>query len=283
MRFVIDNNEVTNILKTTQLTRAQKERLTVVLPPLVWAEAVLGPHRARLYGLLDYGIRFGIDVAQVLRNAATATDAQLRNVDSLVRKGSLTHRRCLYELKTCPPERLLRAREIKDGNLADMDRNYRLFQAACRQARDARSRGGEPGLLKDLPSLDAAIAALGDRLNIPFHAPDDDPAPARTFRELLTSGNVRLENFVRFDMCLNFARTGSWKDKNLNVAGPSGKRDDVPDMTLPLYADAGDIIVTGEKEKKFGRLFRMGDPMKQVRVMLWHDCVTMIRKGLRAT
>ncbi len=276
MRLVIDTNQISEIRRTKVLTPSQKKRITLVLPPLVWAEGVQYQNGRGLRCLLEYNLRFGRDVSDVLSDAATGTDAQLRQVDSLVRKGSTGHRNCLRDLMSCSPERLLRAREIKDDNLADMDHYDGLFRVACKQGCEAKPRGQGIQLIENVCSLEAVIAELGNRLNTPFRAPDDS-APARTTLELLMSGNVRLVNFVRFHLCLILARTGVWKNPKLNFAGPCGKRDDIPDMVLPLYAAEGDVIVTADA--KFRRLFAMVDRMEQIRVMTWHECVTMLRKA----
>jgi hypothetical protein len=103
MHFIIDNNQISDIRKTTQLTPAEKRRITLVLPPLVWAEGVQHVNGRDLRCLLDYNLRFGRDVADVLREAAMVTDAQLRDIDSLVRKGSPKHSDCMRRLKGGAP------------------------------------------------------------------------------------------------------------------------------------------------------------------------------------
>jgi len=45
MRFVIDNNQISEIRRTTAFTPPQKKRITLVLPPLVEAQSILWPVR----------------------------------------------------------------------------------------------------------------------------------------------------------------------------------------------------------------------------------------------
>lgn len=275
MRFVIDNNQISEIRKSTRLTLREKRRITLVLPPLVWAEGVQYENGRGLRCLLEYNLRFGRDISEVLSDAATATDAQLRYVDSLVRKGSAEHKNCLVGLASCTSERLHRARQIKDDNLADMDYYQDLFRNACKQGKEAKVRGHGVQFIENVRSLDAVIHEFREGLNM-LHRHPNDPALARTTLELLTSGNVRIANHVRFHLSLILARTGVWENPMLNFAGPSGKRDDITDMTLPLYAEPGDTIVT--EDKKFERLFRMVDPMGRIRVMTWETCLTELRE-----
>jgi len=61
---------------------------------------------------------------------------------------------------------------------------------------------------------------------------------------------------------------GSWKDHQLNAAPPE-KRDHVPDMSLPIYAKKGNVIVTGDR--LFGRLFRMVDPARHIGATTWGE------------
>lgn len=248
--------------------------MVFVLPPLIWAEA-MQYHPGNLYCLQDYDLRFGKDVAEVLALAAKATDAQLWSLDPLVRRRSAVHKRCLSDLSTCPSWRVEHAKKIKEGNRADMKKIECAAQEILRQDRDALRCNEEPILSRHMDSLDDYMVELKPLLQkTPFRNPEDDPAPARTYWELLMSGNFRITNFVRFLLAITYAKTGAWKDGKLDLRGSSGNRDDIPDMTLPLYAEQGDIIVTGDKT--IARLFRLAEPPRRVRVMTWGECLKYI-------
>ena len=47
MGFVIDNNQISEIRRTTAMTPSQKQRIILVLPPLVEAQSILWPVRRR--------------------------------------------------------------------------------------------------------------------------------------------------------------------------------------------------------------------------------------------
>lgn len=269
MRFVIDNNQLSDIRKTTGLSSDERQRITLILPPLVWAEA--HNERENLHSLLDYNVRFGRDVADVLQDIASTTDVRRRIIDPLVQGGSPAHTQCMRELTLPSPERLLRAGEIKEGNRGDMKRTRVAFSDKRR-----------PELSKNHTSLDTVIAELASDFAItPYCAVGDDPSvPACTFAELLGSGNLRVVNFIRYYLCVYVAYHSAWKEDGIEPtlnSSPPEKQDHVPDMTLPLYAEANDVIVT--KDKRFRRWFQLADVTGTIRVMTWDECLAILDKS----
>ena len=256
MKIIVDNNQISEMRKP--LRQIQKRQITVVLPPFVWAEALL-VDQDYVRCLLEYNLRFGKNVSEVLREAAIATSAQLRMIDPLVRKRSPAHRACVSDLRTCPAERRARAVEINQGNRLDGVRIRAAFADPER-----------PQLSRNIPSLDAAIAELGPFLDAQYTADNDQSAAAPTWRKLLNSRNTGLANFGKYHICLVVSYQQSWQNKRLNAAPPE-KRDQVPDMSLPLYAKDEDIIVTNDQQ--FAKLFRVVDPTNRIRVITWAECV----------
>jgi len=271
MRFIVDNNQISDIRKTTQLARDQKRRITLVLPPLVWAEAVLYHNGKGLSCLADYDLRFGKDIAVVRREFSAIFGNDSEEIDTLIPVGSELHRlglswitNAVYSVKL-----ISRANEIKIGRRSAIDRHF-LEYGAGENSAAIRSGGMGASIKQKYETLDEAID------DSEFDSPEK-----MDFLRMLRSECVPIRNFARLHYCTIVARLGMWLDSRANMTGPSGKRDDGPDTTLPLYARAGDAIVT--QDKKFSRLFRLADPKEQVRVMAWKDCVTMLNEMARTS
>lgn len=270
MRVVLDNNQVAAICRLNSATRAAWRGLIFVLPPLVWAEIVLGPHgRARLAVICKLPIQFGADVPIALRAVAFGTDAQAAVYEPFIRRKSQLDRTMRQAPKK--PTRLLQsiARETKDSNRRCMLRLDRAVRSASKRFRDAQSRGECPVPVNGLETIDDAMAALAAPGSFISYllAPGDRSDAGKTETEAYTSrlkANPYTRRFWQFVITVHVGYANGWKESSLNVS-PSENRDDLTDMTLALYARKGDIILTADR--MFRRAYEHIDPGRTTRIM----------------
>lgn len=75
--------------------------------------------------------------------------------------------------------------------------------------------------------------------------------------------NQYLGRFFRAQLAYALCLSRVWKDQDLNF-DPSPIRDDVTDITLPLYAEDGDVIVTADT--RLAQLVSLIDPQERVKI-----------------
>lgn len=279
VRIVLDTNQVGQICRRG--TSSFLGRLTLVLTPHSWAEILLSPHGAeRLRGISEFPIRFGVEPSIALSTVASGTDAQALSYKPFYPPHSRVHRVWRRALKAVSSILRNEARRIKDANRDGMRHLCEQFQLASKRLKDDRSRGESPHAVKNLVTIENGMQALdapsflvphilGERVN---GGSTKDLEVAASHR-LVT--NPYTNRFLRFLVTLHLGYGDAWADPALNVS-PSPNRDDVADMLLTLYANDGDIIVTGDK--KFRRAYEFMDIQRTVKILTWTECVESLAR-----
>ena len=287
MRCVIDNNQLSSISRSSKrLSRIQKRRITVILPPRVWSEALLGPDPTeRLTCLAEFVLRFGMDYADIISIARNLTGAQLSGFQPIVPGKGRLHRNLLkllrYGASVVTPHACLMKQEVISTNQEITSK----IAAANRQNRDAMSRCEDIIPVADVLSIDHAMQLVGRKHQ--WFALTDDYGSAHQGNCSDCGGivecdhyehlrnNPNLDRFARLVVCRHLGYTNSWRERALNVT-LAGKRDDFTDLTLALYAADGDVILTADG--KFRDAFRYIDPYRKVQIKTWDE---LVKNGMR--
>ena len=283
MRLILDTNQVAELTRPCRLTPQQKRETTLVLPPLVWAEYLLRAHPQRgVMALAQYNVRFGIDVWEALDAVRTLTDAQIRRYEPIVAKKSNAHKKLLADLVNCDPIRIAVAQEIAAQTKLDNAEIATTVRANAKKERDARSRGESVAVIEDIKDIneclrvsrDALVAPGGSMRGTESASAGSSSAP-ESFQALPEAvlDNRYISRFLRIFSAQISAYEDMWENKAFNITA-SENRNDFTDISLALYANDGDIILSNDR--KFRRLFEHCEPQQWVRVMTWHQYLTSV-------
>lgn len=278
MRCAIDANQIAELARPSRLTPEEKREITLALPPLVWEEYLLRSRPQQgLRELASYNIRFGIGVWDALESVRLLTDAQIRGFEPFVPKNSSLQKKLLADLRNCDQSMITLAQENKALRKLDNRQIATTVRANAKNERDARSRGESLALIEDMKDINEclrvsrnAFVGAGEPLLSAESNRATSTDPLESFRPLPDAAleNPYLARFFRMFSAQISAFQGMWANKDLNITA-SENRNDFTDMSLALYANDGDIILTNDA--KFRRLFEHCEPERRVRVMTWQQ------------
>jgi hypothetical protein len=259
MRLIVDANQADPIRFSYKRLPA-KCRPTLVIPYRIWGELLIGSDAdKRRRALAKFPLLYGMDMAAIFDELAQRSEDRIRSFVPIYRQGSLEHER-LHKTFLHPTHDQVRlAYELKaDGEMSRQRVSVNLPQLRKKQkdqANAAKSRGEtleyeEWRNIEDATHhLPRPIAAKsGDTM---FDAVWDNPILRRF---------LRLQAMV----CLGYAQN-VWENPELNRTVKK-KTDDVPDVSLTLYARDGDAILTADGIKE---RMKLADVEKRVEVMAW--------------
>lgn len=279
MRVVIDTNEVASVVRTSGLSALQTQQITVVLPPLVWAEIVLSPyHKQRLSALAEYNLMFGMDLHEVHAHLSCLSEEQIASFDPVISPNSVCHGRLMLSMLQSPDELIDQARRLKNDAAEGMAHMATHIQHLNKNYKDAKSRGQLPAAQK-FDTIDDAMEAIGKGLETKLlHDVTSDggrsmrASSAESLYQAVMS-NMYLGRFMRLLVCVHVGYGHLWMDEKLNI-DPSANRNDYTDMTIGLYAGHGDTIVT--RDTKLGNAIRHIDPQGKTTVKTWEECAASL-------
>lgn len=275
MRVVIDTNEVASFVRTSGLSALQTQQISVVLPPLVWAEIVLSPYYdQRLSALAEYNLMFGMDLHEVHARLSCLSEEQIASFDPVISPNSVRHEKLMLSLLQSPDELIAQARRLKNDAAGGSAHTVARIRGFNKSYKDAKSRG-QLTTAQKFVTIDDAMQAFGKGLETQLvnDVTSDGTRPMRAASaESLyhaVMSNMYLSRFMRLLVCVHVGYGHAWQNENLNI-DPSATRNDHTDMTIGLYAGDGDIIVT--RDKKLRNAIRHIDPQGKLTVKTWEEC-----------
>ena len=247
MRAVVDTNQALKLpSRSTEgdLSQAPSE---IALAPYVLAEVLhRGNPEPTLARLREFDVRYGLEPVEVLETVAKSTETEIVTFEPFAVPGSPSYealKAALYEPSTCHVEW---AREVKS-------RNRNFCSLMFERAKFFRKKLREWDLHKEkFSDLSEVLTKLTFPLSLVVSSISNDPLRKTVVSDegLLYYAVMRNQYLARFFKTilyyvLSFSR--AWRDQNHNF-DPSVKRDDWTDLTLPLYAANGDIIMTADRK-----------------------------------
>jgi hypothetical protein len=238
MRIVIDNNQLLPFLQKMDSSGSERE---VTLAPYVLAEALLHKAQQQVDLLRPFDVLIGLEPSDVLASVAELDE------EGII--GFIPYNPAFTLPTTLTPEDISTARSVKANNRAfaeTMLNCARLFRKLLRDG----------GLKHKFSDFSETLERLGPSFLRPLIFTS---VSNRNFRTVIVSDEKSLYTAVMrnrhlsryFKMILYYVISYSrvWddehKDRNFD---PSAGIDDWTDITLPLYAADGDIILTADRK-----------------------------------
>lgn len=271
MRLVLDMNQVDHVVNSPPTNEFSP---TFVLPALVWAEiARSGEFRRRIDGLAKHDLLFGADVVHFLSALRLMTEVQVKSASPVYRTIGDAHEHLLADfIETSEPfrQRAAKFKEECDRSALELIERGRGYAA---EHHKLKSQGKTLEFVKWSTIDDAEAILLADydatwareTLNLITdngQQPIAAKSEASLFQAIMAHPSIRL--WMRVCITQSFGYYHCWTDQLLN-SQPNGN--DVTDITLPLYARPGDVILTNDQKLK--RTVAHCDMEGPIRVMTW--------------
>lgn len=282
MRIVIDTNSVREIRQEKRLTERRKQQVTIILPPLVWAEVTKGTHyRQDLCALARYDVRFGMDLAHVIWRLSWLAENEITSLEPVFAPNTVQHATLEAVLMEAPDNLVLKADRLRDEaatDASDLATRLRLYR---KQNRDSKSRGQVVRLEPKYSTIEQALerfasgpeSVIGRQIVGSARQRGNGriwvPSTHSFFDAVMK--NPCLRRYFSLVLCFDLGYAKTWSDESLNNIDPSENRNDFTDMSLALYARDGDVIVT--RDKYLAKALRHIDPEGRVGVESWEDCI----------
>ena len=273
-RVVLDANQASPIA-TSVREGSLSCKPNIVLPPLVWAEILLSPYgKERLAAIGKLDVYFGLNISEIFPLILPYLDADdIRGFPAIVPRESPEHQKKLDSLNVCSNEQLTEARNVKKDSHQLARKKIEQLRQKRRAFRDARSRKEE---LTVLPKLTGIKEAMDLYANGPDSVVGQDivseiqsrrvPSNESLFTAVMS--NPQLLRFFRLRLCFDLGYAQMWSDPRLNV-NLSENRNDIPDLTVALYARDGDAVATADKN--LTRALRHIDVENSLRIDTWNE------------
>ncbi len=263
MRIVVDTNQAYKLPGGPNATKARLSVEGITLAPYVLGEILLRtkpqPTLTALRNFAD--IRLGLEVGHVMEKVAGLTETEIVSFEPFSLPSSPEYNLFMQVLTNPSPQIVGRAKQIKNNNRAFCGKMYNLSERFRTKVQNLRlkapkycdmnqalvNHGAEAQSF--LGSLVVSSISNGSQRSVTVKDP-----------ELLYQAVMRNHHLARFFKTilyytLSFARV--WRPQIHNF-DPNTNRDDWTDITLPLYASDGDIILTADA--KLRNAIRMVNP-----------------------
>lgn len=244
MRFVIDTNQASLL--------PSKRALAVSLSPYVLSEILLrGDPSPTLELLRTFDIRLGLETSDVMVQLAQLSPQEIMTFEPFpvpAQSFRQDYEAIRKAIDAPRPAHIHRARYIKDRHLRHCKS---LVESARIFRRHLRERGMANHKFSTFEQALSELASTPDsflRSVIIGSITHDGRRTTKAQPAELVDGcisNQYVGGLFRAQLAYHICISRLWKEESLNF-DPSPTRDDMTDITLPLYAADGDIIVTGD-------------------------------------
>ncbi len=148
MRLILDTNQG-NSVRFSYQNLPREHRPPLVIPPLVWAELVLGGgNDARRRALAKFDLLFGMDMGMIFDELARKNEEQIRQFIPIRNDNRHTREQVLFNFQYPTHEHRRVAQQIRDEAIRHRDTFGPYLQQVRRRNRDAvalANQRGEPG------------------------------------------------------------------------------------------------------------------------------------------
>jgi hypothetical protein len=250
MHGVIDTNQASQLPHQYKFTGRNKLSKQITLAPFVFGEILLrADPQPTLDRLKEFDIRYGLEVGETIKVIADLSEEQMPKFKPFVNPEFAPHYKNFYMgLLSTSQKHDVWAQQMKQGHRqlgGDMAQRTTVIR---RQLRDRGARIERFHDLNDaldhLPSFPELVVTSvtngGQR--------KPRIADAGTLYAAVM-GNPFLSRMWKSILFFLVSWARQWHDQRLNF-DPSADRDDWVDMTLPLYAAMGDVLLTADTKLK---------------------------------
>ncbi len=250
MRAVVDTNQALKLTSRSTGGDPSRALSEIALAPYVLAEILLrGNPEPTLTRLRAFTVRYGLEPVKALETVATLTETEIMAFEPFAVPGSATYEAFRTALYDPSPQHVEWAHRVKADNLSFCGLMFERAQCFRRKLRERKIQNPR---FEDMAEalLQAGTSATSFLGSLVLSSISNDFCRKLAVREpdLLYGAVIRKQYLGRFFktifyFVLSFSRL--WKDQVHNF-DPSAGRDDWTDITLPLYAGDGDVILTAD-------------------------------------
>lgn len=236
MRIVIDSNQLFPFLEKMDAAGAKRE---VTLAPYVFAEALLHKAQRQIDLLRRFDVLFGLEPPDVMATVAGLNEEGILGFMPYDTEFTLPTMVTQEDISTA---QCVKARNRKFGD--SMSKKAILFRK-CLRAKEISCKFSDFSEMLDqlgplfLQSL--VFESISNKNSRTLAVPDEKSLYIAVMR------NRYLSRHFKIILYYSISYSRAWVDQTRNF-DPSGNIDDWTDITLPLYAADGDIILTADKK-----------------------------------
>lgn len=287
MRLIVDSNQADPIRSTYKKLDKGKYP-TLVIPYLVWCEMLEGRDaEIRRQALNEFPLLFGLGFEEISYTLANLSESQIRDFVPIYSEGSPLHNKIASAFVDPPDDKINEAksgRANRKKHRQQMTINLPQLRKVHRdQDATAKSRGeivenvpwsnihdgeaqkqlflNEDGLFRKFFLDDVRTDSDGDQRTVLAKSDND------LFDAAWDNPMLRRYLLLRAVVQLGYSQN-VWSDKRLNRP-PSEQHDDEPDVSLVLYAEDGDTILTADENIRYS--IRHIDPKSRVKLSTWDE------------
>lgn len=261
MRLIVDSNQADPIRLSYKRLPA-KARPTLIIPHRIWVELLIGGGAdARRRALAKFPLMFGMDMPTIFDELAKRSEDRIRSFVPIYPIGSREHEILFKSFQYPTAGQLKMAEELRAHGVKDrqrvMDNLHDLRKKHRDQDNAAKSRG-EKREYEEWHNIEDGTHHLFLKADAPYKlwlidevSTDADKKPraiaAKSGDSMFNAvwDNPMLRRFLRLQALVNLGYANVWEVPKLNRAVRE-KNDDVPDVSLVLYARDGDTILTAD-------------------------------------
>jgi hypothetical protein len=251
---VVDTNQASLLPPFRPFTGIGQPRKRITLTPHVLGEILLrGDPYPTLNRLLEYDIQFGLEISAVHQELCKLSESDVSKFTPFLAGRGNEHRKRIYSaLDGVRTEHTSWAVKMKA-----LQRDF--CKLAVEQVREGRkTRGPKIDQLEEILNSPDFVNMVVETVTQDGNRPSPIPKE-RLFRAVME--NPYLGRLWRCTAYMFVSWQRRWRDQTHNF-DPSEKRDDFPDMTLPLWASQGDVLLT--KDVKLRRMISLVEPERFV-------------------
>jgi hypothetical protein len=235
MRLIVDTNQADRV-RFSYKDLPREHRPTLVMPPLVWAELVLGyGNDARRRALAKFDLRFGMDMGTVYDELAQMDEEQIRQFIPIRNDGQEVHSQVLFNFEYPTQRHRTFAQKIRDDAIRQRDPFGPYLQEVRKRNQDAvalaKQRGESGPEFVEWANIALAEPTLFTSEDAPFRRwflqevttdYEGRPRGIRCQSELslfeAVWDNLLFRRFLRAIAIVNFGYAGGvWGDQQLNM------------------------------------------------------------------
>jgi len=284
MRLIVDSNQ-TDPIRFTHQKLEKRAYPTLVIPHLVWVELLEGPDaEKRRRALQKFPLLFGMEMGTILDELANRSEYKIRCFVPVYSERSPVHKRITNTFVHPTRDQARAAAEVRDDGRAYRQRileNLPLLHKYHRSRDMAAKARGEALEYTNWHTIRDGEHDLFLKEGAPYRqwlieevGTDANGKPRRIASK---TGNAMFDaawdnpifrRFLQLQALVNLGYAQKvWEDPGLNRL-PRMKHDDLPDISLVLYARNGDTILTADNIKE---RIRHVDEEKSVNLSTWDD------------
>ncbi|MFB3918169.1 MAG: hypothetical protein ACE14M_15680 [Terriglobales bacterium] len=219
--------------------------MAITLSEFVLAEIVLNPQASAIFSTLNqFPLRWGMSVADTLERVAALGATEIVSFTPFMPDGKCTLKNVLAG-GPCA-DHIREAQRIKDKNRAfggAMFDKAKVFRQRITSQAAKRKFATIEEAITCLPSFQSMVAdwiSNGSTRQVQVSDP-------QKLYEVAIGNNQHLRRLFLSILYHLLAWSRAWSNQKWNF-DPSSTRDDWADMTLPLYAEDGDVILTADNK-----------------------------------